>query len=149
MDISPTERFLSICRFERPGDLCMLTSSGNTFWEPTLKEWVKQGAPGEIMDARFRGDYFQFQHIRWLAEIRSGMAGADVRKVTDLGQGIRVGEGGPPIVPAYEPEIVTEDERTVTLKNGVGQTIKYIKKDIDRMMPTFLDWPVKDRATWE
>ena len=64
MSISPKERFLDICHFKRPGDLCMLTTSGNVFWEQALQKWVEQGAPQEILNPRFRGDYFQFQHIR-------------------------------------------------------------------------------------
>ena len=147
MSISERERLLAICRFERPNDLCLLTTSENVFWDETLIEWVKQGAPEQILNARFRGDFFQFQHVRWLAEIRSGMIGADVRKKTDLGHGIIVGEGTPPLVPAFEPEIIDENERTATYINGSGQMVKAFKNDPHRM-PTFLGWPVKDRATW-
>jgi len=146
MDVSPREMFLDICHFKRQGDLC-LTSITNAFWGETLSEWVKQGAPEQISNARFRGDYFQFQHVRWLAEIRSGIVGGDVSKKTDLGYGIVVDEGNPPIVPGYEPRIVEEDERTVTFINGSGQKVRSSKLDPQRM-PTFLDWPVKDRATW-
>ena len=45
MSNSARERFLGICRFERPGDLCLLTPYFNNFWDETRKEWVKQGAP--------------------------------------------------------------------------------------------------------
>ncbi|MFC1914691.1 uroporphyrinogen decarboxylase family protein [Chloroflexota bacterium] len=124
----------------------MLTPVRNSFWAETLREWVKQGAPEQILDSRFRGDYFQFQHIHWLAEIRSGWFGAEMRDKTDIGYGIVVSKGLPPIVPAYEPRIITEDERTVTYINGTGQTARSLKKG--RVMPTFLDWPVKDRASW-
>lgn len=58
MDISPRDRFLGICRFERPGDLYMYDG----FWNQTLKAWIKQGAPEEIWDDVFRRDYFQFAH---------------------------------------------------------------------------------------
>lgn len=146
MDISPKERFLDICNFKRPDDLC-LTTTGNAFWGETLREWIKQGAPEQILNAHFRGDYFQFQHVRWLAEIRSGIVGGDVSKKTDLGYGIIVDDGNTPIVPAYEPRIVEEDERTVIFINGTGQKVKSSKQDPQRM-PMFLDWPVKDRATW-
>ncbi|GAI95631.1 unnamed protein product, partial [marine sediment metagenome] len=53
-----------------------------------------------------------------------------------------------PLVPTYEPRIVSEDESTVTLINAEGQAVKYIKDRVEELMPTFLDWPVKDRATW-
>ena len=38
------ERFLDICHFKRPGDLCLSTNL-NVFNHATLTEWVKQGAP--------------------------------------------------------------------------------------------------------
>ena len=94
MSISNRDRFLAITRFERPGDLCMLTPVRNSFWAETLREWVKQGAPEQILDSRFRTDYFQFQHIHWLAEIRSGWFGAEMLDKTDIGYGIVVSEAG-------------------------------------------------------
>ena len=65
MNISPKERFLDICHFKRPGDLFLRPEP---FWEQTLEKWVEQGAPEEIINPRFRREYFQFQRIRGLAE---------------------------------------------------------------------------------
>ncbi len=115
----------------------------------TLREWVKQGAPEQILDARFRGNYFQFNHrARSLPEIRSGM-GWSRGEVRNLAHGIRAGNWGiVPTVPGYEPMIISEDERTVTIINGDGQTIKLFIGKTGKM-PTYLDWPVKDRASWE
>ncbi len=142
MDISNRERFLGICHFKRPGDLYIQ----DLFWPETLEEWVKQGAPEQILNERFRADYFQHDFAPWIGDIRSGHWWAG--KVTDLGHGIKVGEGMPPIIPAFEPRIVSENERTITIINGGGQTVRYLKND-PGSMPMFLDWPVKDRATWK
>ncbi len=142
MSISNRERFLGICRFERPGDLYV----HDYFWPETLRKWVKQGAPEQILNERFRADYFQLDFVPWIGDIRSGLWWAG--KMTDLGHGIKVGEGGPPIIPAFEPRIVSEDERTITVINCSGQTVRYLKEDPSRM-PMFLDWPVRDRATWK
>ncbi|MBA7573564.1 hypothetical protein ES708_15362 [subsurface metagenome] len=71
MNISPKERFLDIAHFKRLGDL--YTRDG--FTQQTVEEWVKQGAPKEIIDPRFQIDYFQFQHGRGLVEIKSGIYG--------------------------------------------------------------------------
>ncbi len=160
MNISPKERFLDICHFKRPGDL--YTADG--FWVSTLEEWVKQGAPEQIMDYSFHLDYFQFQSINSLAEFHflfhkrrldetnSSALGDDLEESSseiDLGHGIRVStKTRSPAVPAYQPRIISEDESTVTLINVAGQTVKYIKGRLESMMPTYLDWPVKDRATW-
>ena len=144
MSISDRERFLGICRFQRPGDLCYKDG----FWRQTLREWVKQGAPEQIHDAQFRTDYFQFNHRdRSLPEIRSGM-GWTRGEVRNLAHGIRAGNWGiVPAVPGYEPRIIEEDERAVTMINGDGQTVRLLIGKTGKM-PTYLDWPVKDRASW-
>ncbi len=70
MTTSTRERFLGICRFERPGDLYIR----EMFGLEALKEWVKQGAPEQILGRRgFVEDYFQcfnyFRNPRSLGEI--------------------------------------------------------------------------------
>jgi uroporphyrinogen decarboxylase len=148
------ERFLGICSFDIRGELCLLNSL-NLCWQETLQEWIRQGAPEQISDSSFRADYFQFQHIRWLREIRSGIVqgvfGPEVKKISDLCSENTALDGlitaAVPIVPFYEPTIIEENEKTVTLINGAGQTIR-ILKDNPENMPIFLDWPVKDRASW-
>ncbi len=162
MSISTRERFLDICHFKRPGDLWL----ADAFWSETLlEEWVKQGAPKQILSAttpafetpferrilgpgdpfanlgnRFLHDYFQFDY-----KYPEGVA----RQPWGVGFSIN----GPitttalAVVPGYKPKIISEDEQTVTYINRRGQTLKTLKDHPDRM-PTFLDWPVKDRATW-
>jgi len=160
MNISPKEQFLDICHFKRPGDWLIADS----FWSSTLKGWIKQGAPKKITHPLFRRDYFQFQSICALAEFHvllrtnrldetnSGALGEGNEELSsriDLGHGITIGlKTRSPAVPAYEPRIISEDERSVTLINVAGQTVKYVKGYVEEMMPRFLDWPVKDRATW-
>jgi len=127
----------------------------NFFWEQTLEKWVEQGAPKEIINPRFRREYFRFERICWLTETKfGGIAGSGIGEgreeaplKIDLGHGITMRAGGRLLIPYYEPRIISEDERTVTLINTMGQTVKYIKDSLTRM-PMFLDWPVKDRATW-
>jgi len=143
MNISPKQRFLDICHFKRPGDLFLMF---DCFWEETLEKWVEQGVPKEIIDPRFREDYFQFQYIRWLSEIKSGIHGSSA--MIDLSHGITVpARALSPLIPGYEPRFISEDERAVTYMNGIGQTVKALKAQVGRM-PMYLDWPVKDRATW-
>ena len=155
MNISAKQRFLDICHFKRPGDLCMLShpAQGSVLTEQTLENWIEQGAPKEIIDPDFCRDYFQFQYIRWLGEIRSGLVGKTgegASPKTDIGHGIMVGGGSGPLIPAYQPRLISEDERTVTWRNAAGQTVKRLKESLKTGwgMSMFLDWPVKDRATW-
>jgi uroporphyrinogen decarboxylase len=92
-------------------------------------------------------NYFPSQHIRWLTEIICGLSVDRLPSELGLGYGIDMDLLSPPLVPDYKPAVISEDERTVTLINGAGQTIRVLK-DYPNRMPTFLDWPVKDRATW-
>lgn len=144
MGMLTRERFLGICRFERPGELCLLSPYLNSFWTKTLEEWIKQGAPKQILDTRFRGHYFQFDHMRLLHEIRTG---SSMDKEMDIGGAIYRYEI-PPIAPCYEPRLIAEDEHTVSLLNEGGQTVKVSKVNPEKM-PMYLDHPVKDRASWE
>ncbi len=129
MNISPKERFLDICHFKRPGDLWLK----DLFWQDTLEEWVKQGAPKEIVPTDEReqisgtahslDNYFQQDTWRWLA-----------------------GDFGRQRNSRYKPRIISEDEHSITYINSNGQTVKQLKGS--KGMPMYLDWPVKDRATW-
>ena len=144
MGISSKQRFLGICRFERPGDLFLVTPYFHDFWASTLEEWVKQGAPERIVDNRFRGDYFQMDHIRMLREIRLG---AFMDRTIDVA-GASYVYLAPPIVPCYEVRTVSEDNHTVVLINEAGQKVR-VSKDNPEKMPMYLDHPAKDRASWE
>ncbi|MEE8398421.1 MAG: uroporphyrinogen decarboxylase family protein [Desulfobacterales bacterium] len=146
MSISLRERFLGICKFERPGDLYI----HDGFWSQTLKEWVEQGAPERIWEEEFRREYFQFAPSLFtpgLLDIRSGLSFTRGKRV-DVGDGLRLMDYGiPPTIPSFEPQRIGEDERTITVINGAGQTVKFLK-DSSGNMPMFMDWPVKDRASW-
>ncbi len=151
MNISHRERFLDICHFKRPGDLYMLK---DRFWSEALVNWVKQGAPKEMLPTtvgeglggnRFLHDYFHYDPWRWLTEVASGIGAA---RAQPPGLGYEVNLYKPtPVVPPYEPKIISEDERTAAFINESGQTLRTLK-DNPSKMPMFLDWPVKDRATW-
>ena len=145
MSISNRERFLGICRFERPNDLMLITHIINSFWPRTLEEWVKQGAPEQIVQSRFLGDYFQLSHIRRLTEIKLSIY---LDRQIEIGGGVTYHYEIPPIIPTYKPEIIGEDEHTVTLMNEGRQKVRVFKDNPDKM-PTFLDHPVKDRRSWE
>jgi len=149
MNISPKERFLDICHFKRRGDLY----TSDSFWVKTLEEWLKQGAPKEIKNPHFREEYFQFQSMGGLAGVGllAGIkAHIEESPEFDLGYGVmELDWDYLPMVPMYEPRVISEDEHTVTLRNVKGQTVRRFKNaTVTDEMPTFLDWPVKDRATW-
>ena len=137
------ERYLGICRFERPGDLFYRDG----FWSRTLANWIREGAPAQLFDSAFRAEYFGYGRIRVLSEIRSGIDYSRGNTL-NLAEGVKVADWGTvPIMPSCEPRIIDEDERTVTVINGSGQTTKLFRGRTGKM-PMFLEYPVKDRATW-
>ena len=142
MSISTRERFLDICHFKRLGDLFTFDKC----WPETLGEWVKQGAPKQIIDPCFLSDHFQFNHWHSLTQVKSGIGAAMAYQPSGPGYGITRWQRTP-VAPSYEPRIISEDERTVTFTNGDNQTLKVFKDNLTRM-PIYLDWPVKDRASW-
>ncbi len=138
------DRFRGICEFKRTGDLMLVTPYFHDFWTETLDAWVAQGAPADIKRAKFRGEYFHMDHIRMLREIKLGLF---MDKVIDV-HGLPYVYGIPPIVPEYEPEVLEEDEEHVIIVNAGGQKLRASKKHPEKM-PMYLDFPVKDRASWE
>ena len=146
MSISDKERFLGICRFGRPGDLCMLAGF-NAPWPLTVREWIKQGAPEQIKDTSFFDNYFQFDPlIRGLREIKTG---AYLAGQIDLGNGATYFQSvRTAIVPSFEPRIISEEGSNIILTNAEGQKIKVPKDSAWETMPLYLDHPVKDRASW-
>ena len=122
----------------------MVTPYFHDFWTETLDEWVKHGAPEEMRQSRFRGEYFQLDHVRMLREINLGMF---MDKSIDVG-GVPYVYGIPPVEPQYETTILEDDGETVVIVNAGGQKIRASKKHPEKM-PMYLDFPVKDRASWE
>ena len=92
---------------------------------------------------RFFREYFKLDNKKVMSEVKSGYAGGEI---SNLGYGVTA-KGGSPMVPGYETRIIAEDERTLTFINRNGQTLKAIKSNPG--MPMFLDWPIKDWATWK
>ena len=137
------ERFRAIAKSQRPGELSLLTSFFNEFWNETLVSWVdNNGAPQQILDSTYRGDYFGFDHVRLMNEVISSPR--SVRY--ELGE-LEGFVPLPPIVPFFETKVLDEDARTVTMINKGGQTVKLFKEHLLRM-PMYLEQPVRDWDTW-
>lgn len=138
------QRFKDICEFKSTGDLMLVTPYFHDFWTETLDTWVAQGAPSELRQSRFRGEYFRLDHMRMLREVNLGMF---MDKVIDV-HGAPYVYGIPPIVPQYDTTTLEEDDEHVVIVNAGGQKLRASKSHPEKM-PMYLDFPVKDRATWE
>ena len=136
------ERFLAICHGERTGDISIIDWF-NRYWTNVPKEWVKQGAPKEILKTEGFNRYFQFEHIHNLQEILSEHNRTDLPEA-ESGEGFYV---TPAILPVFEKKVLHEDERhRVEITYG-GATVE-ISKENPFGMPKYLERPVRDRATW-
>jgi uroporphyrinogen decarboxylase len=117
----------------------------------TPQAWVEQGAPPEILHgSTFSGakidamsDYFGYDHLHALREIVSGMHRLDLFGKTKAASYLTT----PPIVPPFEVKVLEEDEHHRVETTFGGQTVR-VNKQFPWRMPTYLDHPVKDRATW-
>jgi len=139
------ERFLAICRGQRPGDFGIMDWFHRS-WSETIERWIKQGAPEEIRSQDGLNQYFQFEHLHGLHEIVSEHNRSDLKKVASA-QAIGAYITTPPIVPVFEIKVLREDERHRVETTYGGQTVE-ISKEFPERMPRYLDRPVKDRASW-
>ena len=140
--VSNRERFKAIARFQMRGELFLPTSL-NDFWRETLIGWIENGAPPQLMDNTYRGQYFGFDHMRGMHEIVSGLIPAQY----EVGE-IEAYLVTPPIVPQFETKVLKEDEHTITIINHGGQTAR-VFRNAPQKMPMYLAQPVKDWATWK
>lgn len=139
------ERFFNISHCKTFGDAAIYDRF-HRYWSEVPNEWVKQGAPKEILNPNGFRHYFGLDHMRDLEEIIVGVNRIDLQDSTV--EGYMDFLTTPPIVPAYKVQILREDEtHRVEIVHG-GQTIEVSKAHLSRM-PKFLDHPVKDRSSWE
>jgi len=139
------ERFLAICRGERPGDFAIMDWFHRS-WAETIEAWIKQGAPEEIRNQDGLNRYFQFDHLHGLHEIVSEHNRADLKAIASA-QAIGAYIITPPIVPVFEIKVLREDERHRVETTYGGATVE-VSKEFPQRMPRYLDRPVKDRASW-
>jgi hypothetical protein len=139
------ERFKSFCHGERLGEVPM-HSWFHRCWYETPYEWVKQGAPPEITTGGGFREYFQLDPLHGLEEIVSEINRADLKSDPTV-QGPGRWHVTPPIVPVYPLRVVREDARHRVETAYSGATVEVSKLHPWRM-PKFVDYPVKDRATW-
>ncbi len=93
------------------------------YWDRTLEAWHNQGLPDDVVDEASAYDYFGIENWAML-NLNSNP------------------------LPLYKHTILEETDEYITYRDELGCTAR-INKHGDRSIPHFLDYPVKDRATWE
>ena len=139
------DRFISLCRGERPGEFAVVDWFYRC-WAETPDRWIEQGAPEDIKTPRGMNEYFGYEHLHALDEIISEHNRADLKRLA-AGGDPGAGYPTPPVVPVFEVEVLREDESHRVLTTYAGQTIE-VSVEFPLRMPRYLDHPVKDRASW-
>ncbi len=137
------ERFLACMRFE-PVDRAPNWEMG--YWAGTLERWYAEGLPpdadaprGLAPGAGVKGEGFPWR--------RGEPRDSAVHSILGLDKGIEKIDGEWGVWPAYAPEVAWEDDERVQARQPDG-TVAVLRKD-SASLPHVIDWPVKDRASWE
>jgi len=93
------------------------------YWARTLAVWREQGLPGHVVDEASAYEYF-------------GIESWPMLNITS----------NP--LPLYDRTVLEETDEYETYRDELG-CIARINKHGDQSIPHFLEYPVKDRATWE
>ena len=93
------------------------------YWEDTLKTWHSEGLPKGVVDEASAYDYFGIEHWDMVNVNASPM-------------------------PLYEHKTLEETEEHTTYRDGYG-CVARINKHGHKSIPHFIEFPIKDRATWE
>ena len=113
------ERFLAAFNY---GGVDHLPDCEFGAWKETFPAWHEQGLPAWVDDNMNFDVYFGLETRRTLP--------------VDLGMN-----------PAFEREVLSEDEETVTRRNDSGVVLREFKKTSS--IPQFISYPVRTREDWE
>ncbi len=138
-------RFKEICLGERSGEVSLIDWF-HRGWLETIDNWIVEGAPAEITNQDTYNDYFQLDHLHALQEIISEHNRADLKELDT--QSLVSVHVTPPVMPVFDIEIISEDERHRVETTYGGVTVE-VNKEHPWRMPKYLDRPVKDWATWK
>ncbi len=94
------------------------------YWAETLSEWHKQGLPPDIKDEPSAYQYFGIENWKTAPVNVMGMR------------------------PAFDYKVIEESADYITYRAGDG-SVQQINKVGHKSIPRHLEFPVKDRQTWE
>jgi len=132
------ERFQAICSFERKDDVFVW---GVDSWNEAFKRWVREGMPVKNLDNKkeinmhLLGYQDQIECIKPNAAIQGMGANNNPPWV-------------PPLDPLYEVKVLEEDEEHIVKIDWDGAVVRIDKRDPE-LMPQYLEYPVKDKKTWD
>ena len=128
-NLTARERFLRTVRGQ-PVDRAFNWELG--LWGQTLERWLGEGLPADIhldriANLEHNGEFFGLDRMLWY----------DISLDP---------------IPHYDYEVLSEDERYLVFRDGLGIVHKALKEGTVRgtrmSMDTYLDFPIKSRADW-
>jgi len=130
--VNDRERFLSIARFERPGDPY---DFHQWIWLETVERWRLEGLPKEANP------------------LQVVSLGQDHTEYLPVYNTIRCGRPyfNPPyyvaVVPWFERQILRDEGETEMVRDEDGMVYR-VSKSVPGVLPQYLEYPVHDRASW-
>jgi len=128
------ERFLNVFQY-REVDHVPDVEFG--YWLETLVRWHREGLPKWVIDDTRANAFFGFEGRR--TEI-------------PVGEKVPLGFHDFHMVVPFKPfkrEVLKEDERTIIVRDERGVVSIQWKFGVSASIPKFIDFPVKDRSSWE
>lgn len=118
--LSLRERFRRVMFFQ---EVDKLPNFEFGYWDRTLENWRRQGLPDWVVDERTAYEYFGIENWTWLPVNTS-------------------------LTPVFEYKVLEETEEYITYRDESG-CVAQINKKGDRSIPHYLDFPIKNRETWQ
>jgi uroporphyrinogen decarboxylase len=124
--MTPKQRFMNCLTFQPVDHVPVMEIC---LWQQTHDRWIQEGMPANVNSAFMLGcDYF-------------GLEGYATVQIDAIGPR-----------PPLPDQVLAEDEESVIFTDGFGRTRKALKTGTVRgqrmSMDTYIDFPVKDRASW-
>ncbi len=125
MEMTPRERLIATVGFEPVDRPFRWEALG--FWDETIARWHGEGLPEEVNDP-------VSAHV---------FSGFDMQLPLFFGAHLHAG-----FDPLFEEEIIERDERRIIKRDFSGSVVE-VFTDGASTPPHFMDFPVRDRETWE
>lgn len=118
--LTPRERWLRVLRYQ---DVDRLPDEEFGYWGETLRRWHGEGLPATVTNDWEADNFFGFDQRAWVP-FNAGL------------------------IPCFDYEVLQDmgERRIVRQSNGV---VCEIFSEGTSSIPRYIDYPIKDRATWE
>ena len=119
-ELTSRERFLKVFHFQ---EVDHVPDCEFGYWVNTIERWHKEGLPLWVTNDHLADMFFGFEE----------------REVVPVHIPFR----------SFKTEVLSEDDRVEVVRDGSGVVQKRWKQGVSNSIPSYIEFPVKDRDTWE